>query len=201
MLFMSQSGLTDAQRQAEWEQWYLAHLRAMLTVNSIDSAQRFTLIQGDNAPSLALYTIATPEVFQDPTYLRIRGMGEWLPLIDRRHYRRNLFAGLDTAPDVPAADVLLVADREQPEPALAGIAWAWLEAVALDRSPRYRGVAVVSHTDALHAHGAGVASYRPVTARLTKMDDTTPVEEGGDDGQGTAAGGVQLQQCRRGRIP
>jgi hypothetical protein len=170
MLFMSQSGLTDTQRQAAWDQWYLAHLRLMLTVDGIDSAQRFTLIQGDNAPSLALYTIATPEVFQDPSYLRIRGMGEWLPLIDRRHYRRNLYAGLDTAPDVSEADVLLIADREQPAPALAGIAWAWLEAVALDRSPRYRGVAVVSRTDALYAHSAGVASYRPVTGQLTKID-------------------------------
>lgn len=200
MLFMSQSGLTDAKRQAEWDQWYLAHVRVMLTVDGIDSAQRFTLIQGDKALSLALYTITTPEVFQDPSYLRIRGMGEWLPLIDRRHYRRNLFAGLDTAPDVAEADVLLVADREQPEPALAGIAWTWLEAVALDRLPRCRGVAVVAHPDALRAHGAGVASYRPVTGRLTKMNATS-VEEGGDDGQGTAAGGVQLQQCRRGRIP
>ena len=200
MLFMSQSGLTDTQRQAAWDQWYLAHLRVMLTVDGIDSAQRFTLIQGDNAPSLALYTIATPEVFQDPSYLRIRGMGEWLPLIDRRHYRRNLYAGLDTAPDVSEADVLLIADREQPEPALAGVAWTWLAAVALDRSPRYRGVAVISRTDALYTHGAGVASYRPVTGRLTKMD-APPLAEGGDDGQGTTTGGVQLQPCRRGRIP
>jgi len=41
MIFMSQSGLMDSQRQAAWEQWYLAHLHVMLTVDGIESAQRF----------------------------------------------------------------------------------------------------------------------------------------------------------------
>jgi hypothetical protein len=168
MIFMSQSGLTVPGRQAEWDQWYLAHLQVMLTVNGIESAQRFALIQGDNAPSLALYTMVSPDVLQDAYYLRIRGMGAWLPLIDRRHYRRNLFAGLAAAPEVPEAHVLLVADRQQPEPMRDGIAWTWLEAVALDRVPPYRGLAVVSSAGARGAQGAAVASYRPVTGRLSK---------------------------------
>jgi hypothetical protein len=168
MIFMSQSGLIAPQRQAEWNHWYLAHLQVMLTVNGITSAQRFTLIQGDNAPSLALYTIVSPEVFQDAYYLRIRGMGAWLPLIDRRYYRRNLFAGLEAAPDVPETHVLLVADGAQPEPRLAGIAWTWLESVALDRVPPYRGLAVVSSADARGIGDTAVASYRPVTGRLSK---------------------------------
>jgi hypothetical protein len=168
MIFMSQSGLTAPERQAEWEHWYLAHLQVMLTVNGITSAQRFALIHGDNTPSLALSTIVSPDVFQDAYYLRVRGMGEWLPLIDRRHYRRNLFVGLEAAPDVPETHVLLVADRDQPEPMLAGLAWIWLEAVGLDCTPPYRGLAVVSSTDARHAQKAVVASYRPVTGRLSK---------------------------------
>ena len=166
MIFMSQSGMTDPQRQADWDQWYIAHLRLMLTVNGIESAQRLKLIHGDHSPSLAIYTIASPDVFQDAYYLRIRGMGEWLPLIDRRYYRRNLFAGLNTAPDVPDTSVLLVADRDQPEATLAGMAWLWLEAVALDRSPPYRGLAVVSSTDVERVHGMRVAIYRPVTRRF-----------------------------------
>jgi hypothetical protein len=167
MIFMSQSGITVPERQAEWDAWYVAHLEVMLTVNGIDSAQRFMLIQGDNSPSLAIYTIASQDVFQDAYYRRIRGMGEWLPLIDRRHYRRNLFAGLDAAPDIPKASILLVADRAQPQPALAGIAWTWLEAVALDQSPPYRGLAVVSSDEAIRTFGTGVASYRPMTDWLT----------------------------------
>jgi hypothetical protein len=82
----------------------------MLTVNGIESAQRFTLIEGVFAPSLALYTITSPAVFQDAYYLRIRGMGPWLPLLDQRYYRRTLFARLDSAPAVSDTDVLLVTD-------------------------------------------------------------------------------------------
>lgn len=174
MIFMSQSGLTDTARQAEWDQWYLTHLQVMLTVNGINSAQRFVLIQGDNGPSLALYSIASLEVFQDAYYRQIRGMGEWLPLIDRHHYRRNVFAGLDVAPDVPATSVLLVADREQPEPMLAGIAWTWLEAIALDRMPPYRGVAMVSSPMARDVQDASITSYRPVTSRLSAQPGAGP---------------------------
>ena len=158
--------MTDPQRQAEWDQWYIAHLQLMLTVDGIESAQRLKLVQGDNSPSLAIYTVASPDVFQDPYYLRIRGMGEWLPLIDRRYYRRNLFAGLDMAPDVPDGSVLLVADCEQPQPDLAGMAWGRLQAVALDRSPLHRGIAVVPDTAVERVGGAGVAIYRPVSRRL-----------------------------------
>jgi hypothetical protein len=166
MIFMSQSGITDPAQQAAWGHWYQGHLAVMLTVNGIESAQRFTLIEGVFAPSLALYTITSPAVFQDAYYLRIRGMGPWLPLLDQRYYRRTLFAGLDIAPVVSDTDVLLVTDGAQPEPALGGIAWTWLEAVALDRAPRFRGLAVVSHADARHTLEAGIASYQPVTAQL-----------------------------------
>src|SRR5882724_777805 len=138
----------------------------MLTVNGIESAQRFTLIEGACAPSLALYTIISPAVLQDAYYLRIRGMGPWLPLIDQLYYRRTLFAGLDIAPAVSNTGVLLVTDRAQPEPTLGGIAWTWLEAVALDRAPPFRGLAVVSRVDARRAPGAGIASHQPVTAQL-----------------------------------
>lgn len=170
MIFMSQSGMTDVQRQAEWDEWYLAHLRLMLTVDGVESAQRLKLLQGDNAPSLAIYTIVSSDVFQDAYYLRIRGMGEWLPLIDRRYYRRNLFAGLDAAPDVPGASVLLVADRQQPEPDLAGLAWHWLEAVGLDRSPLYRGLAVIPGKDIERVHSRDMAIYQPVTRRFPDLE-------------------------------
>ncbi len=70
----------------------------MLTVPGVSSAQRFVTDTPGYSPSLAIYTMAGPGVFDDPYYLSVRGMGEWLPLIDRRYYQRNLFAGLDRAP-------------------------------------------------------------------------------------------------------
>lgn len=93
----------------------MGHLRLMLTIIGINSAQRFKLMQGANAPSLALYTIASTNVVQNSYSLGICCMGEWLPSIDCRHYRRSLFAGLEAAIPVKDSDALLIADRKQPK--------------------------------------------------------------------------------------
>ena len=161
---MSQSGLLDPAREREWDAWYVEHLRVMVTVPGISSAQRFTTGSPGYSPSLAMYSIASAEVFADPYYQRVRGMGPWLPLIDTRHYHRNLFAGLDAAPDVPDDRALVVTDRERPAE-LPGLTLTWLETVGLDRSTPYRGIAVVARTaaEALAGHDVGV--YRPVAAR------------------------------------
>lgn len=163
---MSQSGLTDASRATEWDAWYVNHLRIMLTVPGISSTQRFKAATAACPPSLAMYSIASAEVFQDPYYQSVRGMGEWLPLIEKRQYRRNLFEGLDAAPDVPADCVLLVADRDAPAGDLGGFAFSWLRTVGLDRSAPHRGIAVVKRTDADRLGAASaVGIYWPVTAR------------------------------------
>jgi hypothetical protein len=164
MIFMSQSGLSEPGREAEWDAWYVEHLRIMLTVPGIRSAQRFKTASSGYSPSLAMYTIASADVFGDPYYQSVRGMGEWLPLIVKQQYYRNLFEGLDTAPDVPDDSVLIVADRERPADS-PGRTLTWLKTVGLDRSTPYRGIAVVKRaaSEALSAYGIGV--YRPVTTR------------------------------------
>src|SRR5712672_563774 len=98
MIFMSQSGITHAGRESEWDRWYVQHLEIMASVPGITSAQRFKTSMPGHSPSLAMYSVASPELFQDPYYLSVRGMGEWLTLIDKKYYRRNLFAGLAHAP-------------------------------------------------------------------------------------------------------
>jgi hypothetical protein len=165
MIFMSQSGLSDPGREAEWDVWYAEHLRVMVTVPGISSAQRFRTASSGYSPSLAMYTVASPDVFGDPYYQSVRGMGEWLSLIQKQHYHRNLFEGLDTAPDVPADCALIVVDRERPA-ALPGVRLTWLKAAGLDRSTPYRGITVLSRTAAESLAGPGVGVYRPVSARI-----------------------------------
>jgi hypothetical protein len=165
MIFISQTGITDATREAQLDEWYLEHLRIMATVPGISSAQRFKSGTPGFPPSLAIYSVASPAVFDDPYYLSVRGMGVWLPLIDHRYYRRNLFEGLEHAPRVADDARLLVADRAQPEGASGGIEFIWLNSVGLDRSTPYRGLAVIAAAQ-LPALGATVAVYRPVTPRM-----------------------------------
>jgi hypothetical protein len=168
MIFTSESGLTDPSRIAEWDTWYRGHLAAMAAVPGVSSAQRFRALREGPPPSLAMYSVASPDVFDSKVYLRTRGMGPFLSVVDEGMHRRNLFEGLDAAPDVPAGGILLVADRTEPGPARDGV--VWLRVVALDRSVPYRGIALFPDLAAARAAGArlggAAALYTPMTERL-----------------------------------
>lgn len=160
MIFMSQSGLTDVSQQDGWDAWYVEHLRIMRTVPGITSAQRFKTDSPDYSPSLAMYTIVSESVFRDPYYLSIRGMGEWKPLIDTRFYHRNLFSGLDVAPVVRRDQLLIIADRPEPDPSMN---LTWLQSIGLDKSTPWRGLAVVEADQAHNVEGKRIGVYVPVT--------------------------------------
>jgi hypothetical protein len=166
MIFVSQSGLTDNSRAADWDAWYVEHLRIMATVPGVSSAQRFRTATPGSSPSLAIYSVTSADVFKDPYYLSVRGMGEWLALIDRRYYKRNLFSGLDHAPRVADNAVMLVADRESVEGSIAGIAFTWLKCEGIDHSTPYRGLAVID-AQTLPALDDTIAVYHPATPRMT----------------------------------
>jgi hypothetical protein len=162
MIFMSQSGICDRAKEVAWAEWYRDHLRVMRTVSGVTTASRHTTGSPNWPPSLAMYSVLSSEVFDDPYYLTIRGMGSWLSLIDRRYYQRNLFEGLDTAPVVPPGHVLLVTDRDAPIDTPHGVSFIWLRSVGLDRSTPYRGIAVIpaNHAERL-CIGSCVAVYVP----------------------------------------
>ena len=74
MIFTSESGLTDPGRIPEWDEWYLGHLAAMVAVPGVLSAQRFRALDAGPPPSLAIYSVASPAVFDSDIYLRTRGI-------------------------------------------------------------------------------------------------------------------------------
>jgi hypothetical protein len=170
VIFISQSGITDNTRAADWDAWYLEHLRIMATVPGVSSAQRFKTDTPGSSPSLAIYSMTSGDIFKDPYYLSVRGMGEWLALIDKKYYKRNLFSGLDFAPQVAGTQCMLVADREKPEGAIAGIAFTWLKCEGIDRSTPYRGIAVVD-AGKIPVLDDTVAVYRPASPRMTPPKD------------------------------
>jgi hypothetical protein len=185
MIFMSQSGLTEPAREADWDDWYVGHLRLMASVEGVESAQRFKTVTPGYSPSLAMYSMRSAAVFEDPYYLSIRGLGEFLPLIERRHYHRNLFSGLDLAPAVASDQLLLVWDAAAAAN-LPGIDLVWLEAVAIDRSTPLRGIAVVPAADAALAQlPAAVARYVPVTPVFHKDGADVRAEPFRADGAST----------------
>ena len=166
MIFFSESGITEPSRKPEWDEWYKGHLAAMASVPGVLSAQRFAALDRGVPPSLAMYTVTSPDVFASEIYLGARGMGPWLGIVDETLHRRNLFDGADAAPDVPEGSVLAVADCAAP---LRAEGFTWLRAAGLDRSTAYRSIAVLPDAASgrrLAANAGGmVALYRPVTAR------------------------------------
>jgi RimJ/RimL family protein N-acetyltransferase len=163
MIFFSESGLVEPSRRPEWDEWYKGHLAAMAAVPGILSAQRFAALDPGVPPSLAMYTVTSAAVFDGEVYLRTRGMGPWVGLVDETRHRRNLFDGVEAAPEIPEGGVLAVADRPQLEP-LAG--FTWLSVVGLDRTTPYRGIAVFPDAATARRATAGKAAlYRPMTGR------------------------------------
>ena len=168
MIFTSESGLTDPNRLREWDEWYLGHLAAMTAVPGISSAQRFRALDQGVPPSLAMYTVASSAVFESEAYRRTRGMGPFVPVVDERLHRRNLFDGLDVAPEIGADDILLVADRAEAEGGQAEL--IWLRAVGLDRSMAYRGIAVFRDLGSAREMAGRLGSaalYAPITERFS----------------------------------
>jgi hypothetical protein len=162
MIFMSQSGITVRARERDWDEWYHEHLRIMATVPGVFSAQRFKTETSGYSPSLAMYGVASADVFKGEYYLSVRGMGEWQPLIDRQWYKRNLFDGLARAPQVADDQILLVADRAAPDSSLATLSMTWLAVAGIDRSIPYRGIAVAEKNAAIPN---SVAIYKPASRR------------------------------------
>jgi len=162
---MSQSSITDMKLSDEWSQWYVEHLEIMLTVNGIDSAERFISDSPGWSFSLAMYSIRSPEIFQDPYYLKIRGMGSWAPLIDKNYYQRNLFSGSDVAPKVSKDEVLLVTNQSTPIPNFMNLEWDWLKSVGLDQSTPYRGIKVIKPESFIELEkltkNSNIGIYRP----------------------------------------
>jgi RimJ/RimL family protein N-acetyltransferase len=162
MIFFSESALIEPSRLPEWGEWYKGHLAAMTSVPGVLSAQRFLALDRGVPPSLAMYTVTSPAVFENETYLRVRGMGPWVGLVDENQHRRNLFDGLETAPEIPEGGVLAVADRAAPDRK----GFDWLRIAGLDRSTPYRGIAVFPDAAAARrVVGHAVPLYRPVTSR------------------------------------
>jgi RimJ/RimL family protein N-acetyltransferase len=161
MIFFSESALIEPSRRPEWDEWYKGHLAAMASVPGVLSAQRFAALDPGVPPSLAMYTVTSPAAFESEIYLRTRGMGPWIGLVDESQHRRNLFDGLDAAPDVPQGNVLAVADRRAPDRKDL----TWLRIGGFDRSTPYRGIAVLPDVaSARRVFRGAVALYRPMTA-------------------------------------
>jgi hypothetical protein len=170
VIYMVEMDMNLGDREAEWHEWYLAHIKKLLTVPGFRASQRFRSILPAPAPYLALHQVDSGAIFDSPEY-RSRGgpgsTGEWR----ERHsnWRRNLLDGLAETPDVPATAHLLRLENARDVALPAGVAIAWTKVVGLDRDAGEFGLAVIGDpAPFLELAGADprVRLYRPISEKL-----------------------------------
>jgi hypothetical protein len=143
VLYMVELDFADPAQSSEWNAWYSTHLVKLLDMPGFRTAQRFRAVTPCDSPFLALYQVDSPAVFTSPEYLARggpRSPGSWAKLMINWH--RNLFAGVDSAPDLGVHQQLVVVDRESADSPPLPEGLRCLESVGLDRSVVERGIAV-----------------------------------------------------------
>jgi hypothetical protein len=82
-LYVVECEFGSPEREAAWNAWYDdVHVPNMLAVQGIHSVTRYARL-GATSSYLAVYEIDSPEVFDQESYQRVRGWGEWADSITR----------------------------------------------------------------------------------------------------------------------
>ena len=174
MIYMVEMGFPHPERLAEWHDWYMNHIRVLLTVPGFRASQRFEAVVDNPSPYLALHEVASAELFQSDAY-RNRGgptsVGEWRPL--QTNWHRNLLDGLAETPEV-AADAHLLLLRDARDVILpAGTAVNWLSGAGLDGTIKECGLAVLSYLGSSLLDLAGsderVRVFRPISDKIRAL--------------------------------
>lgn len=168
MIYTVECAFTDPAREDAWNVHYSgAKLDNLLRLPGWRTSQRFRALTPMDAPYFAMHSLRDENVL-GRQYTSVGGgvFGGWEDYITNWH--RNLFAGIDVAPDVRPDECLIVLE----DPAAAGrfpdLALAWMEACGLDRSVAMLGLAVVGRAlgEKLAAdHAGALRVYEPIMAR------------------------------------
>lgn len=170
MIYMVEMAFGHAAHEAEWNAWYLAHIRVLLTVPGFRASQRFQAIVPNPSPYLALHEVASAALFDSSAY-RSRGgpssVGHWREL--QSNWHRNLLEGLDATPEVPADKVLLMIRDAGIVPLPGGTTVEWLNGVGLDRSVARCGLAIIDDPAPLFGlaqRDDRIRLFRPISGKI-----------------------------------
>jgi len=164
---MVEMNLMEMERRVEWDQWYVSHMRMLITIPGIHATQRFECTHESEAPFVALHEVDGPQVFESAPYKEKAGpagTGEWRKKMN--NWSRNVFDGVLKTPEVPLdAHLLLIEEGAQ---APKGISVTWLDSVGLDKSVERRAIGVChSAIKAPHISiSQGIRLLKPLTPRL-----------------------------------
>ncbi|MBT5049637.1 MAG: sugar ABC transporter [Rhodospirillaceae bacterium] len=145
MIYMVECAFTDPARETAWNDYYSDEkLANLLALPGFRASQRFRAINHTPAPYLAVHSVRDAAVLDRPDYRTVGGgtFDGW----DERvtNWKRNLFAGMEAAPEVSAEECLILLEdpaAAQTIPAMAD--FVWLDIAGLDRTTERRGLAII----------------------------------------------------------
>ena len=171
MIYMVDHVYADPTTEPAWHEWYAGYLQKLVAVPGIDTAQRFRAIGCAPPRYLAMYSIASPDVYESDAYRNMGGGGSQSVRFHGAYgmWTRNLFEGASRAPAVRDGQRVLVFDRDRPgdDSPLASRA-TWLHAVGLHMTTKYRAFVVLDAGEAVAPSSIpGSFLYEPFTPLIT----------------------------------
>lgn len=168
MIYTVECAFTDPAREDEWNVHYSGEkLDNLLRLPGWRTSQRFRALTPINAPYFAMHTLRDAGVLGGQ-YRSVGGgvFGGWEGKISNWH--RNLFAGIDTAPEVMPDECLVLTKDPAVAFQLPTLNFRWMDACGLDRSVALCGLAIASRASgeslAMH-HADKVRVYEPIMPR------------------------------------
>ena len=170
MIYMVDHVYIDVATESAWHDWYAGYLKKLVAVPGIDSAQRFRALGCAPPRYLAMYSVASADVYESDAYRKMGGGGSQSVRFHNAYqlWTRNLFEGASLAPVVRDGQRLLVFDRERREDGPLASRATWLKAVGLHITTKYRAFVVLDITEALSASSLpGSYLYEPFTSAIS----------------------------------
>ena len=180
MIYSVELNFSDASKTDEWNAWYETYLKQLVSLDGLETAQRFRAVAGSEPTweYLALYTVPNLDVYESEAYRKIGGGGNASKAFHHAiSRRRNVYNGVErmaavsnearvlfwegTPDDFGLPDCLPVALTASAGNQQAG-------ATKIDGTPERRAIAVVDAA-AVERYDftaiEGFAVYAPVTQR------------------------------------
>lgn len=180
MIYTVECSFADPRSEAEWNDFYsLEKLPALISVTGFHTSQRFKSISEGCPVYLAIHTIDGLEVLTGDEY-REKGGGNFarwqLHITD---WHRNLYSDIGPAPAVQADDLLALC-ASSPDPLIRmGLKPLAMQAVALEKSPERRWLAVLPRRAAYLVEDASedIYLYSPMAAQLTSSRNVSTAQK------------------------
>lgn len=168
-IYMVQHAFSRPEWEDEWNAWYAGNLKVLMAVPGFRTGQRFKAIDGSPPRYMAVYTVDSPAVFESERYRQAGGGG-----VNSQRFRpayqvwiRNLFEGIETAPEIRDGKRLVCVDSGANDLKVPGVQLTWLESMGFHRSTPYRGIGIADgNQEQALRRMEKVTLYRPITARL-----------------------------------